>query len=364
MRAQDSVVALALNPDYTNAGTDLDMYVWQLAQPSTIVFPTAANPLHFSNVQEVAFIDRDRTPLFAEGYFIAQVFPASGSQSAVPNRYSIVAVSNYVRPVDGWYSVSVIAVMTGTAIIVIMLLATLCVLYLRRRNQQAQIEAEIRAGVRRGPVEGASGEQIEALPLCTFDAGMFSAEDAVCAICLGEYARGDSLRTLPCAHHFHQPCLDRWLVQAKYCPLCQQNIETAGDRRQTLSGASLAAAASASSAAHGGAGGDVSLPGGTVAVMTSSADGSVSSASCGKAARRTAASGDDSERNASSSTVRDHTAASFSIAVASATSASSSSSFTSTSSSAAGGAGFVNVEFADFSHSDMTHDGFSTLIDD
>jgi hypothetical protein len=229
--------------------------------------------------------------------------------------------------------------------------------------------------VRRGPVEGASGEQIEALPLSTFDVGMFSAEDAVCAICLGEYARGDSLRTLPCAHHMHRECLDRWLVQAKYCPLCQQNIETAGDRRQTLSGASLAAAASAasasasaSSAAGGGASGDLSLPGGTVAVMTSSADGSSSGSGSGsgKAERRTAASGDDKhERH--SSPVRDHTAASFSSPMAATSSSSpfsSSSSFSASASSSGGGAAFVDVEFADFSPLDTRHDGFATLRDE
>lgn len=36
-----------------------------------------------------------------------------------------------------------------------------------------------------------------------------------CAICLGEFERGDRLRILPCGHIFHVDEVDAWLIQRK-----------------------------------------------------------------------------------------------------------------------------------------------------
>lgn len=46
-----------------------------------------------------------------------------------------------------------------------------------------------------------------------------------CPICLGDYEGGDPLKRLPCAHFFHQACIDRWLRQSgKTCPMCKHSI--------------------------------------------------------------------------------------------------------------------------------------------
>ena len=56
-----------------------------------------------------------------------------------------------------------------------------------------------------------------------------SAEDAICCICLGKYKDDVQLRELPCSHHFHVECVDKWLKINASCPLCKHEI---GDSRE------------------------------------------------------------------------------------------------------------------------------------
>ncbi|CAL5433002.1 unnamed protein product [Camellia sinensis] len=49
-------------------------------------------------------------------------------------------------------------------------------------------------------------------------------EDAECCICLCTYDDGAELRELPCGHHFHCTCVDKWLYINATCPLCKYNI--------------------------------------------------------------------------------------------------------------------------------------------
>lgn len=63
--------------------------------------------------------------------------------------------------------------------------------------------------------------------LCTGESSterVLSAEDAECCICLSTYDDGIELRELPCSHHFHCTCIDKWLRINATCPLCKYNI--------------------------------------------------------------------------------------------------------------------------------------------
>eukprot|EP01116_Phalansterium_solitarium_P010936 TRINITY_DN26538_c0_g1_i1.p1 TRINITY_DN26538_c0_g1~~TRINITY_DN26538_c0_g1_i1.p1 ORF type:complete len:339 (+),score=53.40 TRINITY_DN26538_c0_g1_i1:110-1018(+) len=71
---------------------------------------------------------------------------------------------------------------------------------------------------------GASEQDIRKLKTRKYRAGVVAKEDASCAICLSEYARRDRLRFLPCRHHFHAECVDRWLLTTSLCPVCKQDI--------------------------------------------------------------------------------------------------------------------------------------------
>ncbi|KAI4371537.1 hypothetical protein MLD38_019758 [Melastoma candidum] len=45
-----------------------------------------------------------------------------------------------------------------------------------------------------------------------------------CCICLCAYEDGSELRQLPCGHHFHSNCIDKWLFINAIYPLCKFNI--------------------------------------------------------------------------------------------------------------------------------------------
>ncbi|KAF9616915.1 hypothetical protein IFM89_032877 [Coptis chinensis] len=54
-------------------------------------------------------------------------------------------------------------------------------------------------------------------------------ENAECCICLSAYDDGAELRELPCRHHFHCACIDKWLYINATCPLCKYNIIKSGN---------------------------------------------------------------------------------------------------------------------------------------
>lgn len=45
-----------------------------------------------------------------------------------------------------------------------------------------------------------------------------------CGICLCDYAIGDTIRFLPCGHHFHASCVDVWLASHRTCPFCLHDV--------------------------------------------------------------------------------------------------------------------------------------------
>ncbi|GKU88249.1 hypothetical protein SLEP1_g2533 [Rubroshorea leprosula] len=59
---------------------------------------------------------------------------------------------------------------------------------------------------------------------------VLSREDAECCVCLSAYEDGTELRELPCHHHFHCTCIDKWLFINATCPLCKFNILKAGNQ--------------------------------------------------------------------------------------------------------------------------------------
>jgi len=152
---------------------------------------------------------------------LSQAWKASKTVSIVTYGWFILGVvwllnSTHCNPCPGVYHLSLAAILTA----MLRLLVTLGVFYHSfppRPQEEPQPSTKPR---------GASQDMIDFMPLVEF--GPHSRADVLessCAVCLSEFEWGDVLRRLPCGHHFHSPCIDRWLRRNKVCPLCLQDIE-------------------------------------------------------------------------------------------------------------------------------------------
>eukprot|EP00164_Ancoracysta_twista_P022440 GFYU01041340.1.p1 GENE.GFYU01041340.1~~GFYU01041340.1.p1 ORF type:complete len:327 (-),score=51.57 GFYU01041340.1:183-1163(-) len=75
--------------------------------------------------------------------------------------------------------------------------------------------------------QGASRELIASLRTEKYRPGIVPQEDAQCALCFEDYQVDEELRFCPCNHHFHAPCVDKWLAINKTCPVCRTPIDGA-----------------------------------------------------------------------------------------------------------------------------------------
>uniref|UniRef100_A0A914HAZ8 RING-type domain-containing protein n=1 Tax=Globodera rostochiensis TaxID=31243 RepID=A0A914HAZ8_GLORO len=82
------------------------------------------------------------------------------------------------------------------------------------------------AGTSAGKQKDASGKQ----PMQVDGAVQEKLNVNECAICLEEIETGEiQLRTLPCAHVFHQCCIQPWLIEHNTCPKCRNQISNEED---------------------------------------------------------------------------------------------------------------------------------------
>ncbi|XP_062208646.1 RING-H2 finger protein ATL66-like [Phragmites australis] len=76
-------------------------------------------------------------------------------------------------------------------------------------------------------VNGLDDATIAGLPVRLYRPSGAGADDAAqcCSICLGEFAEGEKVKTLPrCGHGFHPECVDVWLRARASCPLCRASL--------------------------------------------------------------------------------------------------------------------------------------------
>lgn len=89
----------------------------------------------------------------------------------------------------------------------------------RRRHRRRRISAHpSRPAKGNGPDASSAVRSLPMLRYC----GPAEEEPIECAVCLGEFEEGDTIKVIPaCRHLFHPPCIDTWLALHLSCPLCR-----------------------------------------------------------------------------------------------------------------------------------------------
>lgn len=98
-----------------------------------------------------------------------------------------------------------------------------------RQLQQLQLEGELQTPL--------GAERTKQLPTEKFEKSTRESVDGqsgeACAICVDDFKDGDVLRLLPCKHHFHQGCIDEWLINhSDLCPLCKKQVPNGSSRER------------------------------------------------------------------------------------------------------------------------------------
>ncbi|KAL1220103.1 putative E3 ubiquitin-protein ligase RHC1A [Cardamine amara subsp. amara] len=80
---------------------------------------------------------------------------------------------------------------------------------------------------RRGPAP-APRSSIDALPTIKIAQRHLRSSDSNCPVCKDEFELGSEAKQMPCNHIYHSDCIVPWLVQHNSCPVCRQELPSAG----------------------------------------------------------------------------------------------------------------------------------------
>ncbi|EXC31620.1 RING-H2 finger protein ATL47 [Morus notabilis] len=72
-----------------------------------------------------------------------------------------------------------------------------------------------------------SKDDLEKLPCFDYMTKDTATSPVDCAVCLESFQVGEKCRLLPiCKHSFHAECVDAWLLQAPFCPMCRTSADS------------------------------------------------------------------------------------------------------------------------------------------
>ncbi|KAM0022103.1 putative transcription factor C2H2 family [Helianthus debilis subsp. tardiflorus] len=174
--------------------------------------------LMFGPVMKIVRPDRVRRPVF--GPVMKTLVRADRILTTVDNT---VAEPPIAATVESDYVV-ILAALLCAVICVVGLIAVARCAWLRRGSV---VNGGGRNPNQQNPNKGMKKKMIEVIPKFTYDADVGEDDESCseCAICLGEYVKGDEIRVLPqCGHRFHVGCVDTWLSSHSSCPSCRQAL--------------------------------------------------------------------------------------------------------------------------------------------
>ena len=67
-------------------------------------------------------------------------------------------------------------------------------------------------------------EILKYIPSSTIKEPKNPSDNNKCVICLSEFQVGEKESTLPCLHIFHSNCIEKWIIEKKWCPICKYNL--------------------------------------------------------------------------------------------------------------------------------------------
>ncbi|XP_024521077.1 RING-H2 finger protein ATL58-like [Selaginella moellendorffii] len=129
-------------------------------------------------------------------------------------------------------SMNVVMTVLGFAVSATFIVFVCARLLWRRRRRRGAAAPGFQVASMERSLSGLEPSVVATFPSVKYNQRMFSREDALCTVCLNDYAEKEMLRLLPwCGHAFHIDCIDAWLRQHSTCPICRLSLRSSPDRR-------------------------------------------------------------------------------------------------------------------------------------
>lgn len=117
--------------------------------------------------------------------------------------------------------ISLVILFVGIAILVVLHVCIVGRAFRGNNNNHGHDEEHSMSGMKR-MFGGDNIGDLKKLPCFEYSEG---AERGECAICLENFKVGDVCRLLPnCGHTFHAVCIDSWILQTPFCPICRTRV--------------------------------------------------------------------------------------------------------------------------------------------
>lgn len=118
----------------------------------------------------------------------------------------------------------IISVIFFSSGIIVLLIFHFCIEGRSLIRQAAENGVIIQSSSSNGASTKMSDQDLKKLPCFLYKVDEIdrTEDTSECAVCLERFKTGENCRLLTnCHHSFHLKCIDSWLIQTPYCPICR-----------------------------------------------------------------------------------------------------------------------------------------------